>query len=939
MDAQEPDGGVPGRSARIVERLGPGGLTALGAGVVAGIALLVMGIASNPPPPSTTTSPDTTAPTAAGPLVAPIDSCGLLADDEIDHALGLVDEEGNLRANAVLTAEQGEGCRWEAEIRPSGDMVYLEVGPGDPTDFTPQTRLLDEAGVEHGGVGDLALWFPGVGAGVMSSVVNTSNGYLFVRVEIGRAEVDDPTRRRLAAELTEDVLDRIRFGPPEPVEIDLCQLISDDSAERYLAPHRDGRPGARDGIFGGGSPKVVDLTQDGDISCQKLILAEIYLTSSMGRNSDFATDARLEGVRGRPVLGVGDEAVYFADVPSGDGFAADHETDVIAVRSGNARFRIVAALPDLSAQSRRAAVVSLAHEALSRLPEGLPVTFSELEPPDVSVFGFADNLEARVADGEWTLGEGLVSTLRLFVGEVGAGQVLRDPDIANQSGTEIIRMARAYADTGPDAGARAEIERLLGLIAPPPYVDLEPATRRAPSGMTVALRSMPLVQADEEESDGGYAPPPDLPEDDPYLPPPDDQVAIDCSFGPEPGWDAIPLYAGSDGGSDHALLFIPQSGLTPGWTQTHVTWTGEAVQKSIDLYSPSATPCLHVVLSVHGGASTWVLDTNASGVCGVFINTPMQTWEEGPFKQEIARALAHCIIPLAWPQQLGVASFLNRRWWNHALAEFLSNIVYPGPTCQAGNGSGGRCDLEWRHNAALAALELSHPMLQRHDQNWVFFQQVWLEVGMEGVLRLVEELPGSGQTFDHERALAALDGIDEFFHQFVQRLTDVAIEDAGGGPVPYSPPSERIPVAGAQVIPRTVEPFGTTRLHLEIDPGKVACIRAEAGDRVMVTYREGRPGPFQGSWLTMPEDATAFSGEFVVVATTTAPEGDLTITVEDVREDDHCEDDSEPDSFEGSDPECVDICGPSRYYRDPADVDDDLRDRVEDDEDDDPDDP
>lgn len=927
MDEQGPDRGRPGRAAGFAGRLGARGLIALGAGVLVGTVLVLTAVQPDEHDSSTPTSPSSTAPEAAGPLVAPIDTCGLLSDDEIDNALGLVDEQGTLRTDGVFTFERGEACRWEAEFQPSGAQVYLEIGPGDPADFAPQARLLDAVGVSRSGVGDLAVWFPGADAGAMSAVANTSNGYLFVRVEIGRAEVDDQTRRQLAADLAKRVMDRIRFGPPTPVEVDLCQLISDESAERYLAPHREKRPGAREEVFGGGSPKVVDLVEDGETSCQKQILTEIYVSASMGSSSDFAANAQLRGITGQPVDGVGDEAVLFEDLPFGGAFAADHEGDVLAVRAGDARFRIVAALPDLSVTDQRQAVRLLAHEALAQLPGGIPVTRTEIERPDVSALGFADNLEARVAEGEWTVGEGLVATLRLFVGEIGADQVLRQPELVNDSGTEIMRLARAYVETGPDAEAREQIRRLLGLLALPPYVDRdeEPSARRVrPSEMTVSLGVMPLAQIQGEEPDGGYAPPPDLPEDDPDLPPHDDPWDIgQCNYGPGPGWESVPAYIGEGAEPSKALVFIPESGLTPGWTETHLVWTTEAVQETLDVYNADAAPCIHLVLSVHPGASSWVLDTNASGICGVFLNTPMQGREEAPFKQEIARDLAHCIIPVAWPDQLAVASFLNRRWWNHALAEFLSNVVYPDPTCQA-----GRCDLEWRHTSALAALELTDPMMFRHDANWMFFQHIWWHIGLEGVVALVNEIPGSSNPLDHEKAMAGLDGMSGVFHEFVQGLTDVSIQDPGGGSVPYSPPSEAVPVSGAQVIPRSVAPFGTVRLHLIIEPGKFACISGTSGDDVTVTYREGRPGASGGGWQPLSEDQNAYSGELVVVMTTTEPDGDVTLTVSEVRDDDECEDEVEPGAADRPELPCLDFCGPSDYYRDPGQLDDSFNDRI-----------
>ena len=989
MGVDKPTSEEQEQPPRLIDRLGTKGVVAIGVIVLVAIFAISLGSDDTPDPTATTAPAETvsTIPEVEGPQVAPIDSCTLLPVDAVDEALGLIDDEGRLRSSGIASYERDERCRWEAQIDDTGETVSMELGPGDQNDFAPDTQIEGSTATTHPGLGDLAVWFPGDGTGTMSAVQDTANGMLFVRLSLNRSDIDDDARRELAAEMVNTAIDRIRFGPPPPIEVDLCELIENDDAERFLAPHREGRAAARQDVFEIGSHQVVDLSQAGEWFCKKLILTEIYVTAAMAFESDFEPSAEIDGITGQPISGVGDRAVLFEDVPGGGSFASPHDTDIISVQSGKAMFRIIIALPDLAPAEQRDTAGYLALAALTRLPGADGEVVPEiLETPDLSNLGFVDNLLAKEADGEWTYGEGLVATLQLFAGETGPSGVLRNQELVDDSGTEVIRMARAYVEDGPDDAVRTEVDRLLEVLGLPtrtPGVDpvgeargstLTASAGRLPLGVwtsTLTVSSGNLLQVDAEEEelqdpsepaaedeegyaplpdfpdddqgyaplpddDQGYAPLPDFPDDDQgYAPLPDDDQGYaplpdfpdddqgyapylpPCSYSGGNGWKAWPAYSAEGVDPLKAQVIYPESGLTAGWTQVHLALTYEAIEETLNTYNASSSPCLHVVLSVHGGSSSYVLDTTTSGVCGVMLNTPMQGRQEAQFKQEIARDIAHCIIPVAWPDQFEVASFKNRRWWNGALAEFLSNVVYPDPTCQH-----GRCDLEWRLSGAMAAQELTIPMMSRQDANWLFFQHLqWLR-GLEGVIDLANQIPASSQPIDHQKSMAGIEGMNEIFHGFIEALSDSSVRDSGGGIIAYNPPAERIQVSGKRTIQRNPEPFATKRLHLAVDPGKFACIKSSAGDNVIVTYRPGRPGAAGGGgWGPLPTEETAYSGEILVVGTTAEPDGKFKLEVTELRDDSECEEEKEteeketPEEPDPPDVPCPRFCGPSDFYR------------------------
>lgn len=101
---------------------------------------------------------------------------------------------------------------------------------------------------------------------------------------------------------------------------------------------------------------------------------------------------------------------------------------------------------------------------------------------------------------------------------------------------------------------------------------------------------------------------------------------------------------------------------------------------------------------------------------------------------------------------------------------------------------------------------------------------------------------------------------------------------------------------------------------IAVDSGKFGCFESTTSDDVTLTYRPGSPGAAGGSWEPFPTDETVLSGEMVVVATTTQPDGTFTIEVTHVSDDGECEDEAETsDEPETPDLPCMVECGPSSY--------------------------
>ena len=211
-------------------------------------------------------------------------------------------------------------------------------------------------------------------------------------------------------------------------------------------------------------------------------------------------------------------------------------------------------------------------------------------------------------------------------------------------------------------------------------------------------------------------------------------------------------------------------------------------------------------------------------------------------------------------------------------------------------------------------------MVERFDVNWVFFQNLWWSGGLEAVVDVVDQLPASSSTFDHEEALAGIAGMREIFHNMAQQLSDASLGDPGGGTIPYNPSGEPLLISSEQQITRDTSPFGTVRLQIEIGSGQSACIEATKTDDVTLTYRSGFPGQ-SGDWQPMPEDETFYSGTMTVLATSTEADGNFSLNVTKVTEEDDCEEEEDPvDAPSGEvddfpDLSCLDICEPTEFFR------------------------
>jgi hypothetical protein len=468
--------------------------------------------------------------------------------------------------------------------------------------------------------------------------------------------------------------------------------------------------------------------------------------------------------------------------------------------------------------------------------------------PDLSNISFVHNLLAKVDDGEWTLEEGLVQTLEAMAGERDAMSILRHPDLLHYEGTGILKMAYEYLDDGPDAEAQAEITRLLSKVvySVEPLEAMAGLELQAPAPIPDGLA--PFVRKGSVEDCtaffAGYEIPP----------------GIGNCLEVRSSTLLDEFYPGAFRVFGPALPF-PDAG----WSSHHFDLAIQALEDTVQTYDAIAgVPSVYLVLSATGNspfAATAHPENNRP--CGVALYTSMQANSDGDFKQIVAHEIAHCFQQALFAEQNEV-DYVNVRWREEGLAEYLSNVVYPANNLEW--GSDRRRALE-----VLAKFELSTTVLGRAYTNFLFFQHLGNQIGDTGIVNLVKGFPTDPATglFQQGLALAGYPGMAGIYHDFAKRMSDKEVVDTSGQRIPYELTEINRPTAQISdplFIMQDFTHFSVSRYLVAVQEGKAADVFFTPNGAVLEASR-----PTGGDdWGEIPSEmpGTECIPEVIVVVTT-----------------------------------------------------------------------
>ncbi|MEM7437504.1 MAG: DUF6055 domain-containing protein [Myxococcota bacterium] len=436
-------------------------------------------------------------------------------------------------------------------------------------------------------------------------------------------------------------------------------------------------------------------------------------------------------------------------------------------------------------------------------------TLPEFGSFDRAGVSYADNLLQKVQDGEWTLGEGLVATLRLFAGELEEADVLRETELTNYEGTGVFWMARDYLVDGPDAEAQMEIDRLLGLL------DFTISELEEMAGL---VPTSPALQVPKQaaENCGKYF-------KDFEDPPMGVTICLEV--------ESVMI-----SGKEHRIFFPAPPLPTAGWDETSISLAVDALADSIPVYEAvGSVPEISIVYSVADAGPLWGQSfPDGNGECYIAIYTGLQGKIQEDFQQLLAHEIAHCFQVETWTSQ-HMIGYDTIKWHFEGAAEYWSNLVYPAT------------NLEWDQLPKLFQNELVSTIHNRSYENFAFFQYLGNVIGSEGLDTLIRGLPDDPTTniVDQREGLADYPNMEQLFHDYTQALTDGVIQDSSGELIPYAAPAYDVgifgPAVGAITVP-LMFPFATYRFLVSTDDDEQAELAFREGGSPTSSARRSSEG-------------------------------------------------------------------------------------------------
>ncbi len=396
------------------------------------------------------------------------------------------------------------------------------------------------------------------------------------------------------------------------------------------------------------------------------------------------------------------------------------------------------------------------------LPEAGETTPTAIPEPLPS--GYMQLLQNKIASGEWTQEEGLVTLLKMFAGEIQVSEAGLGQGVLEAEGTGILQLAGGYLQSGSDQAVKDEITRLLNLLVPTQEaldrysIPVEQASSRAP-GLAALVR--------QTEEDCGLLWSRGFPDArTPVFP---------CFF-----FDDVNV-AGNVYKVYYPLAWRGDASRDPYYADTL-----EAVQKAITIFQDygSVKP-IYFVFSTLADASnpidilastqtaffrqavTGADGTVESEACPVIINPSAMVLKPGPFKQIVAHEIFHCFQAWNLEDQFNGPG-TDSWWWGEGTAEYFSNLVYPA------------VNYEYRFADSFVGLSRFRPLTNMDYENFVFFQFLGNSIGPDGVIAMLRSMPTTPGRDAQLAALAAVSGMEDTFEAFVRSILDQTLTDSDG---------------------------------------------------------------------------------------------------------------------------------------------------------------
>ena len=392
-----------------------------------------------------------------------------------------------------------------------------------------------------------------------------------------------------------------------------------------------------------------------------------------------------------------------------------------------------------------------------------PASTEPAQPADsVQFSGYTDYLRAQMLAKKWSLEDGLIATLKAFVGETAAGSADVQKQVFSKEGTGIVLLADNYLRSGKDTAAKAEITRLLGLLVPSQQVlDLYSVSE---SKVTGFVGGMARAAAPEKSYSSGTK----------------KQVDNECATLWRNGFPVIEMPSfpcfmfGERTVAGHSYkVYYPMSWVGDAGKYPYYSAALVASQAAIDYYKTLGdVKSINIIFSTMdiGGfdALTYYAYFRGDEACPILIHpSALRGGADLAFNQLIAHEIFHCFQSWNLHHQY-VDAEDSVLWWSEGTAEYFSNLVYK--------------DVNNEHQYARRFAERSTTVSLIHlsYENFAFFQFLGNQVGPEGVLSVLRTMPVTPGARAQMVALAAVHNIDTIFEAFTRAVMDNKLKDSDG---------------------------------------------------------------------------------------------------------------------------------------------------------------
>jgi hypothetical protein len=488
--------------------------------------------------------------------------------------------------------------------------------------------------------------------------------------------------------------------------------------------------------------------------------------------------------------------------------------------------------------------VPLVSTSKSLLPELLPA-------------GFTDLLEAKVASGEWTLEEGLVTMLKLFAGEIQASDAGLGDGVQESEGTGIAQMATEYLETGTDEAAKTEITRLLSLIVPSQAM-LDPYTTPQASSIRAPGLAGPARLADPQECANLWA-----------TGFPDTRTPSFQCF----------LSGQRDIGGSSYRVYYPLAWEGDASKTPYYDATLQAIEDTIPVYQGYGTvKSIYFVFTTLAdpnnpasflAVTSWSSFQPDSEACPVIVYPLALTLSIPVFKQSMAHEMFHCFQDWSLHAQLIDAGYGSSKWWAEGAAEYFSNVVYPST------------DYEYRFANSFSTRSTGESLTAMSYENFAFFQFVADRFGgPNAVLAILQALPTTPGIAEQIAALAAYPNMDGMFEQFAQVFLDRQLMDTSGETISFPERySATNTVSGTVALSYGAEPFVLRRFAINFAPKKhFGTTTTSSGAGHDAAHIRG----VTGGWAPIPADLNSGCGgtPYVLYVVNTQPGDERDYTLE-----------------------------------------------------------